>query len=534
MATILIVDDHPTNRAFLSKLLGEGGHCLLEAADGMEALAAVKAERPDLVIIDILMPTMDGARFVRHLRADPSIADTRVIFCTAHYHEPEAQALARACGVSIVLTKPSEPEQVLGTVETALGISQPPSSPPTRAETDRENLHLPTEQLTENARQLQRANCRLKALMSFCLELGSERDPQRLLQNFCHAARKLAGARYAVAGIVNGDGSTLRYFFTSGMDAETVIHLGAPDPTQGGIVAVLRESRCLRLQNAGEDPVALGFPSRYPPIHAWLGVPIVSPGQVYGWLDLTDKLGADAFSAEDERLVGILATQVGQIYEKGSLYTELLKRTSQLEQEVAERKKTEESLAERSRLAFLVGEVGVVLTQGSTLQVILDRSARALVQHLDAAFARIWTLNEAGDILELQASAGMYTHLDGPHCRVPVGKFKIGLIAQERKPHLTNDVRNDPRVGDPDWAIREGMVAFAGYPLLGGGAPGRCHGPVRAAAAHGHDLAGDGCGGRSDRSEHRESAVFESNALGPAAPAKRRRLQPSRALHLGG
>ncbi|MDQ6603150.1 MAG: GAF domain-containing protein, partial [Chloroflexota bacterium] len=56
--------------------------------------------------------------------------------------------------------------------------------------------------------------------------------------------------------------------------------------------------------------------------------------------------------------------------------------------------------------------------------------------------------------------------LDGAHSRVPVGMFKIGLIAKERRPHLTNDVPNDPRVSDPEWARREGMVAFAGYPLM--------------------------------------------------------------------
>jgi PAS domain S-box-containing protein len=66
----------------------------------------------------------------------------------------------------------------------------------------------------------------------------------------------------------------------------------------------------------------------------------------------------------------------------------------------------------------------------------------------------------------LQASAGLYTHLDGPHSRVPVGQYKIGLIAQERKPHLTNTVADDPRVSDQEWARREGMIAFAGYPLL--------------------------------------------------------------------
>ena len=47
-----------------------------------------------------------------------------------------------------------------------------------------------------------------------------------------------------------------------------------------------------------------------------------------------------------------------------------------------------------------------------------------------------------------------------------IGKFKIGLIAEERKPHLTNKVVGDPRVGDQEWAQREGMVAFAGYPLI--------------------------------------------------------------------
>src|SRR6185295_2558293 len=79
---------------------------------------------------------------------------------------------------------------------------------------------------------------------------------------------------------------------------------------------------------------------------------------------------------------------------------------------------------------------------------------------------RIWTLNEAEGVLELQASAGLYTHLDGPHGRVPVGMYKIGRIAQERRPHLTNRVVGDARVSDQDWARREGMVAFAGYPLL--------------------------------------------------------------------
>jgi PAS domain S-box-containing protein len=105
------------------------------------------------------------------------------------------------------------------------------------------------------------------------------------------------------------------------------------------------------------------------------------------------------------------------------------------------------------------------LTQ-SALQPILQVSADSIVRHLEAAFARIWTINDQGNMLELQASAGQYTRLDGEHARVPVGQLKIGLIAQQRKPHLTNDVQNDERISHPEWAKREGMVAFAGYPLV--------------------------------------------------------------------
>jgi len=63
----------------------------------------------------------------------------------------------------------------------------------------------------------------------------------------------------------------------------------------------------------------------------------------------------------------------------------------------------------------------------------------------------------------------MYTHLDGAHSRVPVGHLRIGLIVQERTPYVTNDVVNDPLLSDSDWARDEGMVAFAGYPLVVGG-----------------------------------------------------------------
>ena len=134
--------------------------------------------------------------------------------------------------------------------------------------------------------------------------------------------------------------------------------------------------------------------------------------------------------------------------------------------DITARKRAEADLADRVRLLALSADVGSALTLSETLPEILQRCAAALVEHLDGAFARVWTLDPREDVLILRASAGLYTHLDGPHGRVPVGKFKIGRIAEERVPHLTNAVLGDERVPEQEWARAEGMVSFAGYPLL--------------------------------------------------------------------
>jgi PAS domain S-box-containing protein len=119
----------------------------------------------------------------------------------------------------------------------------------------------------------------------------------------------------------------------------------------------------------------------------------------------------------------------------------------------------------RARLAGLAADVGVALTGNETVRDSLQYCAEAIVRHLDAAFARIWVVNGDANVLELQASAGLYTHLHGAHSRVPVGRSKVGMIAAEQRPYLTNAVIGDPQI-DQDWARREGMVAFAGYPLI--------------------------------------------------------------------
>ena len=134
--------------------------------------------------------------------------------------------------------------------------------------------------------------------------------------------------------------------------------------------------------------------------------------------------------------------------------------------DITDSKQVEQERAERVRLAELMTEVNLSLTHACSIRAMLQRCAEALVSHLGGALARVWTLNEADDVLELQASAGLSTRLDGYHARVAVGRSKIGRIAAKREPHVANVAAADPGAGGPYGARRKGPVSFVAHPLV--------------------------------------------------------------------
>lgn len=134
--------------------------------------------------------------------------------------------------------------------------------------------------------------------------------------------------------------------------------------------------------------------------------------------------------------------------------------------DITERKEAEKALLERNRILALDAEVGQIISRNQELSPLLQSCVETLVHHLDVSFARIWILEKKEQVLTLKASAGLYTHVNGAHSRIPVGHLKVGQIAAEKKPILTNSVIGDPRIPDQEWAKREELVAFAGYPLF--------------------------------------------------------------------
>jgi len=331
MAKVLVVDDYASNRELILTLLKHAGHRSLEAADGHAALAQVRAERPDLVICDILMPTMDGYEFVRQLRADPVIADTKVVFYTAMFMEREARTLAESCGVLNVLIKPSEPEEILRVIEHALTAAKTPPPLADNAEFDREHLRLVTNKLALKVSELESANQRLSALTQLNLQLASERDPRLLLEKVCRGARELLGARYAALAVREKNGGDAVHLATWGLSIEQTARLRQHPNIDSGILGrVMNDRRARRFLNPAGVALSVDLPPDYPPAQCGLIAPIVSLHRTYGWILLVDKLGADKFSDDDERLLAIHAAQAGRIYENGSLYREVMHTAEEL------------------------------------------------------------------------------------------------------------------------------------------------------------------------------------------------------------
>lgn len=211
MATILVLDDRAINREFLLTLLGYAGHTLLEAATATEALEIMRAAHPQLVIADVLMPDVDGFEFVRLLRAEPGIADTHVMFYTATYIEQETRALASALGVTYLLTKPSEPQILLSTVQSALSTPAAVPMPLSSEMFAQEHQRLLLGKLSQKVDELEALNADLEGRVAArtaelahanaqLSELNAVKD--NLLAITSHDLRSPLGAIYNMAELI--------------------------------------------------------------------------------------------------------------------------------------------------------------------------------------------------------------------------------------------------------------------------------------------------------------------------------------------
>lgn len=120
MATILLVEDDEMNRDMLSRRLMKRGYDVVIAVDGAQGVERARADVPDLILMDMSLPVLDGWDATRQIKADPAMRDIPVIALTAHAMAGDEEK-ARAAGCDEFDTKPVELSRLLGKIEDLLG-----------------------------------------------------------------------------------------------------------------------------------------------------------------------------------------------------------------------------------------------------------------------------------------------------------------------------------------------------------------------------------------------------------------------------
>lgn len=372
MAKILIVDDDPQSRLLYTSLLTPFGHQVLEAREGREGLEVAKREKPDLIISDILMPSMNGYEFVTALRKEPSLSKIPVIFHSASFLGREAHALGESCGVSLYILKPCDPEKILEVVHTALGMPvelhvQSSLPPP-----ERTTIPLLLDAFFRKGRELDASTARLTALLELAMRFVGTRAVQHVLTQAAASAREILGSNYAAAGSLDGDGIDLQSVAVSGVSADLVSRMEKESFKGKVFQGMIRDETPHIAYSPFGNLHGLELPSHHPPVRSFLGARLERGGRVYGWIYVAEKLASLEFDNQDAKILEAIAAQTALACENAQRYRTIQEHAANLQAEVAERKRAEE----RFRMLVETAPTGIAIVDGKGR--IVDANARTL------------------------------------------------------------------------------------------------------------------------------------------------------------
>ncbi|MEZ5102699.1 MAG: GAF domain-containing protein [Thermoleophilia bacterium] len=265
---------------------------------------------------------------------------------------------------------------------------------------------------------------RLRSLVEAGIALTSELSLDAVLQKIVETAAELTGARYAALGVIDRTGRELERFVHTGLPAEVVERIG-PTPRGRGILGVLiSEARPLRLHDLMRDRRAVGFPANHPPMHTFLGVPVVLRGVAYGNLYLTEKADGDDFTEEDEELVLLLASQAAVAIENARLYHANARWVRQLES---------------------MNELGNAIASELEQSKLLSLVAAQLVDLLEARLVLVLLPTPDGQ-MEIAAAADHVSAAELVGSRFPREESKVGRVLVRQRPARVDALADDPEV----------------------------------------------------------------------------------------
>jgi signal transduction histidine kinase len=249
----------------------------------------------------------------------------------------------------------------------------------------------------------------------------SELDLENVLHRVLEVARELTGARYAALGVLDDRREQLERFLTVGIDEDTHAAIGELPRGHGILGVLISDPRPLRLHDVGEHPQSYGFPLSHPPMHSFVGVPVLIRGEAYGNLYLTEKPDGD-FDAADEEALVILADWAAIAIQNARLYRDVRGRRDQLERTVS-------ALETTTAIARAVGGE----TDLERILELIAKRGRALV----AARAMVIQLVDESELVVKAAAGALDSSVMDE--RVPIEGSLGGHVLRTRRPERLAD-----------------------------------------------------------------------------------------------
>lgn len=295
---------------------------------------------------------------------------------------------------------------------------------------------------------------RMSQLHRATLSLFADLSLDGVLSRILQAAKELVDARYAALGIPDESGG-LEVFLTSGLPDEQVNQIPHLPEGKGLIGEMMREGRSIRIPNIDEHPRSVGFPPGHPEMKSFLGVPISAYGRPLGQIYLTDKQGAPEFSAEDQRLIEMLASHAAAAIENARLYRQVLN--------------SEMELTQRNMQLELINSLASMVSSATNIDDLLEIMLARVMQLFGAGAGEIFLREEETGDFRMAIHRGEAEQAFWQVDRFKIGEGFIGRAAQQGGLLWTTDLAEEPHFLRHD-IVEAGFGTLICVPLT---APGK-------------------------------------------------------------